>query len=398
MESTLYIEPPSQKGLCRIKWSVTFNGLQQKLNTKKKCTVEEWETGNLDKKITHILDQQKTILNDIEHEADKANIPLTKTHVKAQFLLKTGQGGSKKAFFDWWDIWTKEQETKTNPKTKKKRSKKTIYQYGNTKEKLQEFEIAYQYPITILSLNRDFYEKFLSYAVVDRGYHINTHSRFIKNIITFCGWLKDKEPLLNKDWENFERHEEEGEEAEPLKPSELQEFWNVDFSDDPELEKGWLIFMCLISIGQHISDYNEGFRFNFKKGAETVHINRLKNGRPGTIPMFDDLNFRPVYVTNKLLEKYGELPHLSGDKVNDYLEYAVKILNFTRVKLTTKVGRITYCSIKKYVYKLDNKLIMKTTGHKTERQFLKYVGISKEDYLQTVKDSGHYEKKALSNE
>jgi hypothetical protein len=389
MEKKLYLEKPNKEGLCPIMWSVTFKG-RARLKTGRKCTQKEFESGSFEKKTANILDGQKLLLEDIEYEAQKSGIILTREFIESKFYSANPQG-VRKSLWEFWEEWASQQKKKVSKVTKKAYSSGTIKQYENTLQHLKDFEVECHYPMKASTLNEEFYQKFQSYIIIEKEQNTNTHSKYIKNLKTFCRWLKKKDPTLCPDWVDFERTEIETD-AEPLNEAEVAKLWAADYSEDPALEKGILIFLGLMSFGVHISDWNEKIR-NIKDFSQpTIQFQRYKNTQPCIVPMFDDLNFRPIFIINKLKEKYGEIHYMTGDQLRGYLSYIAADLSLTRIPLTPKTGRITYASIKEFVYKIPSRIIMKTTGHKTERAYRRYLGASHDDIVSANKEKANFVK------
>lgn len=57
-----------------------------------------------------------------------------------------------------------------------------------------------------------------------------------------------------------------------------------------------------------------------------------------------------------------------------------KIAGINRIKLTTKVARKTFASIQVFYYKKQPRIIMQITGHKSESEFARYLGVDVMDF------------------
>lgn len=66
-----------------------------------------------------------------------------------------------------------------------------------------------------------------------------------------------------------------------------------------------------------------------------------------------------------------------GTGLDDYLSAMAQLASLTRIPITSKVGRKTFATLK-LAQGVPRTNIMQTTGHTTERNFNRYVGIDEE--------------------
>lgn len=108
-----------------------------------------------------------------------------------------------------------------------------------------------------------------------------------------------------------------------------------------------------------------------------MRIKANKTGVRCVIPYFDDDVFKPV----ALVEQYAHLnlptclPVLRT--IYEYLPHVQRLLGLTRIRLSTRLGRI-YQGVPKAQ-------VMLATGHQTESSFNRYLGIDEQELVATYR-------------
>jgi integrase len=330
----------------------------------------------------------------------------TKEKVAVEFTnYRKGIKPEKKkelSFFESWDMWVEECKDEVSDVTNLKLAEPTIGIYNSTGNVLREFEIHTLYKITAETLNDDFYKRFRKYILSERennkkgpdgkkliGQSVTTLSNHLKQIKKFCKWYQKKNPLLNNDWRDFKRGKSKTGEAEPFRAAELTAMYNTPGKTD-RTEKARLILLTLVSTSMRISDYNKlNPEIHIVDGLIQYQMKSQKTTVQYMIPYFDDMYFRPVECIRKLTEKYGRLPKISGQKLNDSIALYLKEIEFTRVKVTSKTGRKTFATLN-LLNKVNPEIIMKAGGWKSRDAFDAYVGIDTYDIIREYKDKAQF--------
>lgn len=179
-----------------------------------------------------------------------------------------------------------------------------------------------------------------------------------------------------------------------LSESEIQELYNLDYSNLSRLEKARDIFVIGCRTGLRHSDYSVLSKAHIKpiQGVEVIKFINKKTGTRVVIPIHEDVV--------EILDKYGgKVPKLSNQKLNDYLKEIAQNVAFLQEKITIKKSEGGRDIIKDvfrwellsshtarrsfatnaYLRGWPTLSIMKITGHTTERQFLKYIRVDKEE-------------------
>jgi integrase len=345
-----------------------------------KIQCEDW-----DKKKERALGFNKANINDelnrlelkaldIEHDLKREG-RLTKEN-----FLRLLRGETQRDFFACFSEFIHESRTRVNRATGKTLVAQTINHYKSCVEILKEFDKIY--PISFEAMDMRFYGRFRSWYI-GKGNNHNTFGGKIKMIKTFLTWASYQGIPINPIYKKFERPSKYSD-AEPLTAAELQRFWKIDLSEEPARERAFDIFLFLCSTGLRISDYNNLTKENFKE--DHIKINAQKTSAECIIPFFDDQIFRPVSI----YQKYdGELPKLSGQKLNKMLKLIAIEKKFKRIDLTSKTGRKTFATLN-VLNGVSPLTVMRSTGHKDYKSFQAYVGISAVDVVKEFKDKATF--------
>jgi hypothetical protein len=178
-----------------------------------------------------------------------------------------------------------------------------------------------------------------------------------------------------------------------LNEAELRKLLLLDLSDSPHLAVARDVFLCGCYTAQRYSDYSKITKDNIRviEGKRVVELIQQKTSEKVIIPVRPELE--------QILSRYNyTLPKTHEQKINSYIKTVGR-----RAELTGKIhfkenrGGL---SVKKSVSKCDlikthtarrsgctNMYlagipvisIMKISGHKTEKEFLKYVRVTKEE-------------------
>ncbi|GAB3639349.1 hypothetical protein GCM10027422_49400 [Hymenobacter arcticus] len=106
----------------------------------------------------------------------------------------------------------------------------------------------------------------------------------------------------------------------------------------------------------------------------------------GLIPYLYDDVFRPVALLTKYapLQLATCLPFVRDPWL--YLPHVAHLSGRTRLKLGMHTGRKTYATLKVY-QGVPNSLVMLATGHQTESQFNVYLGINRQELLDSYRQT-----------
>ncbi len=242
------------------------------------------------------------------------------------------------------------------------------------------------------TIDLDFYDKYVSYAK-SCGYSQNTIGNHIKNVKVFMREAFERGLTKNLSFKSrgFKKLEEESTNIY-LSSDEIRRFEELDLSESPRLEKVRDLFLVACHTGLRFSDLSQLRKENINHKKRFLQIRTQKTDETVVIPINSSFN--------KMIEKYdgGFPPAISNEKMNEYLkELAEKVKLNQKIEIVSTKGGERHREIFKkhelvtvhtarrsfatnaYLANVPTISIMKITGHKTEKAFLKYIKISQED-------------------
>ena len=272
---------------------------------------------------------------------------------------------------------------------RKEGTKRAIKQ---TIRNLKEFKEKTGKSLHFDSIDLDFYDQYLEYAK-DCGYSQNTIGTHIKNIKVFMREAFERGLTKNNHFRSkrFKKLEEESQTIY-LSNEELKTLNDLDLSDNAKLDKVRDLFLVGCYTGLRYSDLAQLAIENISNNKKVIKVRTQKTDETVVIPINT--------VVSKIIAKYkGQLPAaISNEKMNEYLKILAQKaeLDHPIEVISTKGGKRTKVIFKKYemvtvhtarrsfstnayLHNVPTISIMKITGHKTEKSFLKYIKISQED-------------------
>ena len=323
---------------------------------------------------------------------------------------------------DYYDQWLGEQTRKTSNKSGQGLSKSYLASLANSRDVLADFAEK-DAPLAFPILDHTWYARFSEFFFEgDWGGSVNTFGKHVRHLKSFLAWAEDRELPVNRKYRRFEAPDEYiG--ADALTEAELLRLAAVDFRTetarsyvqqqfeqldpalqaragqkkgmrrsqaDPlrvaerlrmlELSRDKLLECCYF--GLRISDADKLSRRQIH--GQLVRLKASKTRKECFIPYFDDDVFKPV----ALVEKYDAqhlptcLPVVYG--LSDYLPHVQALADLTRFKLTSKVGRKTFVTLK-IAQGVPRAQVMQATGHRTESSFNRYLGVVEHELVETFR-------------
>ena len=269
---------------------------------------------------------------------------------------------------------------------------RTKLSYGTTLKVLKDYQETLKKPITFDSINMDFYDHFVNYLTFDKSFAKNTIGGHIKEIKVFMDYCNDKGYTTNQGHRHrkFKKVEETAETIY-LNDNELETLYKHNFKSKPKLDRIRDIFIIGCYTGLRFSDLSQITPDKIINNGTQLKIKTIKTGETVIIPLH--------WTIREILTKYnGELPRvISNQKFNEYLKKVgeeVKInelITLTRTKgglnyettknkydlMTVHTARRSF-STNMFLADVPTISIMKITGHRTERAFMKYIKVTQE--------------------
>jgi len=270
----------------------------------------------------------------------------------------------------------------------------TILHNNQTLNLLNEFETEKRKKITFERVNLDFYNDFIEFLTKGKKYSPNTIGKHIANIKLFMNEATERGFNTKFDYKS-KRFKTTSETVESiyLSEEELLKIYEYDFTGNKKYEKTRDLFIIGCFTGLRFSDFSQLKIENIKDGE--IKVKTQKTGERVVIPIH--------WTVKEILKKYSDtltgLPRtITNQKMNEYLKEIGKEvkINSNILLTTTKGGLRVQTTVPKYNLMTTHTArrsfatnlflngfppisIMKITGHKTEKSFMKYIKISQEE-------------------
>ena len=280
-----------------------------------------------------------------------------------------------------------------------------------TLQRFLQYQEARHLALRVESLDNAFYQDFRTYMLDELGQGVNTFGKHISRLKTFLSWVESELDMpVHRHYRKFVASTAK-KQVEALSEKELLQIAGLDFTEvatreqlvslrtelgrstgkhqDQESLDAWLAhvelardkFLQCCYTGLRISDANRA-AWQHVRGNLIVLDNIAKSDVTVYIPFYDDDLFRPV----ELAERYEhrtlfDLLVPECYRANEFLRVVQRLVGLTRLKLTTKIGRKTFVTLKLY-QGVPSRTIMQATGHQTEEAFNAYVGVDELEVVQ----------------
>lgn len=290
--------------------------------------------------------------------------------------------------------------------SKGKRYKKgSIKNYKGFKVQLDSFQEEKKKSLNFDDITIDFYDDFVNYFI-NKEYSANTIGRHIKNLKTIMRSAREEGIHNNHeiDRKKFKVIREDTDSIY-LTENELNKMYKLNLSENKTLDIARDIFIVGCRTSQRFSDYSQINKENLIRIENKVVIIDLVQKKTE-----ERVNIPLHWQVKEILKKYsGYLPKIYEQKLNKRIKKIGKLAGIDESVLTyeTKGGLKVKKTVSKYelikthtarrtgctlMYKAHIPVIdiMKISGHKTEREFLKYIKVSKKETAILLSDHPYY--------
>jgi integrase len=365
--------------------------------------------------------KQRILFTDAFSEEDKADFEATLQRMR-DFILKESNAleGEKPA-----KEWLSEVIEKFYAKPVKKKAPETLRQYidrfyseakagtrlatvhnskrpyayetlrsiKGTKLSFEMFADETKQKSNFNDIDREWYDEFLKFFY-KRGCSANYIGRHIKTLKTIMRIAREEGLHNNVEIEkkSFKAISEPSDSIY-LTDEEVQRMFKKDLSFSPVLARCRDIFLCGVYTAQRYSDYSRITKSMVKEedGAKYIELVQKKTGEKVFIPIRPELD--------KILQRYDyTLPKSFEQKINDNIKKVgekcgiKEVINLESRKsglrvtttekkynlIKTHTARRTGCTLM-YLAGVQPIDIMKVSGHRTEKEFLKYIKVGKKE-------------------
>jgi integrase len=315
------------------------------------------------------------------------------------------QQAAANSFEGLYREWMKAQMHRPQGNSGKPMAKTTKSGFAATLQRFVQYEQARAIALRLEALDLEFYQDFRTYMLDELGQGLNTFGKHIARLKTFLSWAELERDLpVHRHYRKFTVPSKRGR-VDALTEQELAQIAAIDFHA-PELQaqllelrtelgrstgayqgalstSAWIAhvelardkFLECCYTGLRISDANRA-AWQHVRGNLIVLDSTAKTDVTVYVPFYDDNLFKPVALAERY-EHRSPFDLLVPEcyRCNEFLQVVQRLAGMTRFKLTTKIGRKTFVTLKLY-QGVPARLIMQATGHQTEEAFNHYVGVN----------------------
>ncbi|MDD4593216.1 MAG: tyrosine-type recombinase/integrase [Parabacteroides sp.] len=272
-------------------------------------------------------------------------------------------------------------------------SKDQVKDYKSLRKHLIAFKEYSSQPITFRNLNLKFYNEFMDYLFYkaikpdgEIGLVTNSAGKIVRMLKGFVNYQMAKGTIPTIDLKCFKVVEEETD-AIYLSENELEKIYNLNLSDDKELEEIRDIFIVGCFTGLRYSDLSTLNPEHIDPTNEVINLKQRKVHKAVVIPMID-------YVPT-ILKKYNyALPKVSSYKFNERVKELGERIKLTqKVEIVRKKGNTRVVDIYKkhelmsshtcrrsfctnmYLSGFPAEELMRISGHKSPAAFMRYIKV-----------------------
>ncbi|MEE4259937.1 MAG: phage integrase SAM-like domain-containing protein [Bacteroidales bacterium] len=278
-----------------------------------------------------------------------------------------------------------------------------IKDYRSLSKHLKGFEKNQRTRITFKSFKYSFYQQFMHYLTYDavkpdgeKGLATNTVGKQIKNLKAFLNHCFRHEIAERFDLSDFKTMTEDTD-AIYLTEDEINKIYSADLTSHPDLEEKRDLLVLGCQLGLRSNDL-------FRLKPEMVHddmirIKMHKSDKVVVIPLQpiaqeilkkyngDIPNKSRRDVFNAEIKKIGRLAGIDSEIIITKRKGIEKVDNFYKKYelMSSHTCRRSFCT-NQYLKGVPTVLLMKISGHSTEKAFMRYIKIDEEMAAQKMKE------------
>jgi len=278
---------------------------------------------------------------------------------------------------------------------------KTVQRYKTAKKSLLEFEKKSGSSLTFEAWNDELYNEYIRFLTFVKKYKINNIGFYQKQLLIYLKAAR-KEKLLVADWLDEKTILSEDPDDIYWTKKELHHMEHYDLSDDERLDRIRDVTLVGCNTGFRISDWPQIHSENFKTTEEGNRYIEIFPDKESATPPSAPL----LPIVERILLKYnGILPVISDQKYNEHLkELCKKIGHIQQLKIRyVKEGKTVVETVERWTQATSHTcrrsyatnmfldgvepyLIMKATGHTTEKSFKKYLKLNNSAAVNAIAD------------
>lgn len=401
-----FLKDPKAKVETPVMFSYIYASERVKSTTKQKIKPRAWNqtAQSVRKNFTEYSDVQKEltrikiiISETIQNLTTKYSSLPTKEELKRILVRRVFMEDvilDTTSLWDYFDYFIGKLYKRKNVTTNRPIAKSTICTYNQTLEILKRFEEETGNVLSFLTLSNEIYDNLIEY-LEEEEYSVNTIGKHIKNLKSVINRAKTEDNIPVSEsynsnyWKVFKR-DKSADEIVFLNEAELKELEEMDLPKFSDLDKARDIFLIAAWTGLRISDIKDIEKSNIDLEEGILEIRTIKSDSFAVVPMIK-------IVENILIKHNYKAPKISSPVINKKIKTLcsrIESLNqeifvieqkggiivknkyrkFERVG--THTGRRSFAS-NFYRQGFPAQQIMAATAHKKEKDFFKYIGVTK---------------------
>jgi len=288
--------------------------------------------------------------------------------------------------------------------TKRVFSPHTIKSYKGFKSMFEEYQEKRNRTLNFEDITIDFYDDFVKFFY-EKNYSPNSVGKLVKILKIIMRQAREEGHHRNGEFERkrfkvitVPTHEIY------LTEEELSKLYNLDLSDRKHLELARDVFLVGCYTAQRFSDYSR-IRPSFIKdngGNKVIELTQQKTGERVVIPCRPELiqvlnrigeNPAPIWEqkVNSYIKDIAEEAKITEEVTEETIQGGLKVSTKTKKHklIMTHTARRTGCTLM-FLTGIPTLSIMKISGHKTEKEFLKYIRVSQEETAQRLASASYF--------
>jgi integrase len=399
-KASFFLKEPTSTDETLVYLFFNFNNQRLKYSTGEKIKPTFWnlkemraretskftEALEFNSRLDKIAQKSLNIYRKLYNDETLINLKTLKEEFDKEFR-KHQTESTKKDFFSFVDKFIEE--------GKGVKSDLTIKSYSNTLRHLKNFSVFKKSKFNFEDIDLAFYNEFISYLTNELKFSQNSIGSQIKILKTFLNEATERGINDNLEFKKRKfRKVYIDTDTVYLNASELEILYKLDLSENKKFERVRDLFIIGCYTGLRFSDFIQIKPENIVD-SNKIKIKTQKTGEMVVIPLHP--------FVREIMDKYnGNIPKpISNQKMNDYLKKIAKLEELKELKelvevSITKGGKLVKSSIAKHDLIMTHTArrsfatnlfladvpaitIMKITGHKTEKNFLRYIRISQEE-------------------
>lgn len=322
---------------------------------------------------------------------EKLTIEITKEEFNIEFK-KVNKNAND--FFKVYELFLKD---KRDDSSDQANTQTTISRYEYNKTLLEDFQSHNSYNLRFNTINKDFYNAYISYCVEVRKHSANTLSRNIGLFKTFMNWAISHKFTYNEEFRQFKNIKRFKTDEIALTKNQVDEIYEFDLKKNEKLKRVRDLFVFGCSTGMRYSNYSKVKKNDIVDDFINV-IDVKDRSKSLSIPL--------NRYSKEILEKYDyNLPKISNQKFNDYLKELFEAMEYSHiVKKTMRYGNkiietesaysdrvSSHTARRSFITIMKNegvpdKVIMSYTGHKSIEVFNNYYRPNQEHRINFMKN------------